>query len=71
VDEKSVFLDALNTPPGSERMAWLDDFCGNDPPLGCERMPVSANMNEQTIFSNIYRVDSTLRSVPKSPISIE
>jgi hypothetical protein len=33
VDEKSVFLDALNMPAGNERTAWLDDVCSNDLPL--------------------------------------
>jgi WD40 repeat protein/serine/threonine protein kinase/tetratricopeptide (TPR) repeat protein len=33
VDEKSVFLNALNKPPGHERTAWLDDVCRNDLPL--------------------------------------
>lgn len=33
MDEKSVFLDALNKPPGDERTAWLDDVCRNDLPL--------------------------------------
>jgi len=33
VDEKSVFLDALNVPPGNERTAWLEDVCRNDLPL--------------------------------------
>jgi len=33
MDEKSIFLDALNKPAGDERMAWLNDVCGRNLPL--------------------------------------
>ena len=46
MDEKSIFLDALNKPAGNERTVWLNQICGNDLSLR-ERVDALLRRHEQ------------------------